>query len=298
MNHLPFTIAAYLLNAVSVTVDKFLLSKHIPDPLIYVFYFSCYSLLALFLLPFTHLPQPEVFILASASTLIWTTAAYFMFKGLQIGQVSRVIPVIGVLIPLILLVQASVSDTLTKNQTTAVFLLILGLVVLTIHEWRGNFTLKELVFELVSALLFAASYIILREAYLREHFLTVFTYSRPILIPVGAIILLIPKLRHIVLAKGSNRPKINPFSKVGALFAAGQLAGGGSELLITFSIALATPALVNSLQGVQYIFLFLFSLVLSKTYPAIFTERLNLKIILAKILGIILISIGLYLLAF
>ncbi len=298
MNHLPFTIAAYLLNAVAVTIDKFLLTKHNSNPLVYVFYFSCFSLLALFLLPFTHFPSFNILVLASTSTLIWTIGAYFMFKGLQIGQVSRVIPVIGVLIPLLLLIQASANNVLSRVEITAVFLLILGLLFITLHEWRGELTAKEILFEILSAIFFTLSYLILRQAYLQEQFLTVFTYSRFILIPVGTVILLTPSLRKIVFAKNSKNPNIHVFSKTGLLFLIGQLAGGGSELLITFSVALATPALVNSLQGVQYIFLFGFSLILARFYPTIFRERLNFKIMSTKIIGIILISLGLYFLAF
>src|SRR5260221_11764176 len=138
MSHIPFTITAYLLNSISVTVDKVLLTKHIPDPLVYIFYFSAFSLLAIFLLPFTHLPPLSVFGLASLSTLLWTTGAYFMFKALQQGQVSRVIPVIGTLIPLILLLYGVYRGNLDLNQIWAVLLLILGLVFLTVMDWKGK----------------------------------------------------------------------------------------------------------------------------------------------------------------
>ncbi|MBU1000369.1 hypothetical protein KKE78_03175, partial [Patescibacteria group bacterium] len=95
MSHIPFTLTAYLFNAFSVLANKFLLNKTIPDPLIYVFYISLASLLAVFCLPFTKIPSFEVFLIASLSTMLWTLGAYFMFKALKIGQVSRVIPIIG-----------------------------------------------------------------------------------------------------------------------------------------------------------------------------------------------------------
>lgn len=296
MNHLPFTLLAYLLNSISVTIDKFLLTKKIPDPIIYVFYFSCVSLLALVLIPFTKAPSLNIFILASISTLLWTTGAYLMFKALQIGQVSRVIPLIGTLVPIILLFQDISNQNITSNQVTAVVILILGMIVLTFPDWKGKITLQEIIFIILSSLFFAVSYVVLRTAYLRENFMTVFVYSRPILIPVGLTILAIPSLRRKVFQKDIARSHAK--TRTGILFVLGQVAGGIGELLLTFSISLATPSLVNSLQGSQYAFLFLLSLVLGKKFPDVFKDKLTTINLLGKITGIILIGGGLYILAF
>lgn len=298
MNHIPFTIFAYLLNATSVTVDKFMLTKHIPNPLIYVFYFSAFSAIALFGLPFTHIPALTVFLIASLSTVLWTIGAYFMFKGLQVGLVSRVIPIIGVLIPLFLLTESVARQTISQNEILAVLLLILGLVSLTITDWKGSITKKEIIFELLSAAFFAVSYIVLREAYLREQFFTVLVWSRMIILPVSIIILLIPSLKRQVFSSTNNQPKFSLLSKAGILFIMGQAAGGSSELLLTFSISLASPALVNSLAGSSYVFLLLFSLILGRKYPAIFAEKYTGIVIGTKVLGIMILATGLYLLAF
>lgn len=296
MNHLPFTLLAYLFNATAVTVDKFLLIKHIPNPLLYIFYFSVFSALALLALPFTHIPTLTVFVLASISTILWTFGAYFMFKALQIGQVSRVIPVIGTLIPLFLLSDAVITQTITANQIMAVLVLIAGLIALTVTSFGGSIKKEEIVLEVTSALLFAISYLVLRQAYLQENFLTVLVWSRFVILPVSLIILLIPSLKSQVFSSG-DKPKFSLLSKPGLLFIFGQACGGSSELLITFSISLATPALVNSLQGSQYVFLFLFSQLLNKKFPQVFQETLNLSGWISKILGVILIGAGLYLLA-
>lgn len=297
MSHFPFTLLAYFLNATAVTVDKFMLSKSIPNPLVYIFYFSAFSALALILLPFTHVPTPNVFILASLSSILWTTGAYFMFKALQIGQVSRVIPIIGTLIPVFLLSQSIVTGNITQKEILAVLILVAGLVCLTALDWKGSIKKSEVIYEIIGALLFAISYIILREAYLRAEFLTVLVWSRFIILPISIIILLVPTLKKMVFESKSGRPAFNIFSKSGLLFLTGQAAGGISELLLTFSISLANPALVNSLQGSQYVFLFLFTLILGKRYPGIFTEKITSIKLIPKILGILLIGLGLFLLA-
>ncbi len=135
MSHLPFTILAYFFNALAVLANKFLLNKTIPDPLIYVFYISLVSFLAVLGLPFTKIPTFEVFLIASLSTVLWTAGAYFMFKALKIGQVSRVIPTIGTAVPLILLGFASGTHAISETQAWAVWILIGGMVFLTLTDW-------------------------------------------------------------------------------------------------------------------------------------------------------------------
>lgn len=280
-----------------------MLQKAIPDPLVYIFYISLVSFLAVLAIPFTHIPTLTTFNLASLSTILWTIGAYFMYKALKLGNVSRVIPIIGTLIPIILLVFASGNQVISLSQTWAVWFLITGMIFLTLPDWKarlpdgqGNLSKKEIIFEVLSAVLFAFSYIILRQAYLTSDFFSVLVWSRLILLPLGIILLLIPTTRKkIITLKG---PKLNFLSPTGLLFLGGQTSGAASELLLLFSISLANPALVNSLQGTQYVFLLVFGVILSKKYPDIFGEKYSFKIMLSKIAGIILLGTGLYLLAF
>ncbi len=296
MAHLPFTLAAYFFNALSVLSSKFLLSKTIPDPLIYIFYISLVSLLAVLVLPFTRIPDLATFSLASGSTLLWTLGAYFMFKALKAGQVSRVIPVIGTIIPLILLLVASQTNAVSPTQIWAVLILVLGMIFLTFFDLRGHFHWQEIAFEVLSAIFFALSYLILRSAFVKFDFFSVLIWSRLILIPFVAFMLIFPLLRKKIIT--SHRLKTNFASKAGLVFIGGQLSGALGELLLVFSISLSVPALVNSLQGTQYVFLLIFALFLSKKYPKIFGEKYTPVIIVSKTAGIGLLGIGLYLLAF
>ena len=286
MSHLPFTLLAYFFNSLSVLSNKFLLSKTIPDPLIYIFYISLFSLAAVFALPFTIIPSASVLYLSSLSTIFWTLGAYFMFWALKSGQISRVIPIIGTLIPLILLIFASKTNAISPAQIWAVLILVLGMIFLNLKSLLSlSISKKEILFEILSAGFFAFSYILLREAYQKSDFFSVLIWSRLILIPLTIFILILPALRRKIIT--SHGPKLNFFSKTGLIFLGGQFSGVISELLILFSISLANPALVNSLQGTQYIFL----LVLAR-------EKHTNKELLPKLAGIIAIGAGLYLLAF
>jgi len=297
MSYLPFALLAYFFNGVAVLIDKFLLTAKIKDPLIYIFYISLFSFVILLLLPLTHVPSLSVFLVASVSTVIWTSGLYFMYKALRVSLVSRVIPIIGVLIPIFLTIEAIFTKSINNSEFLAILILILGLVFLTIFEWRGYLKKDELLFEFTAAFLFAISYIVLRQAFLMDNFLTVLVWSRLVLMPLAFVLLLIPKARKIILAKDEG-PNFSLKSKMGVLFMFGQAAGGSSELLITFSVSLATPALVNSLQGSQYLFLFIAGLFLGRRFPNIFEERHTHLKTAFKIVGILCIAVGLYILAF
>ncbi len=293
MSYLPFALLAYLLNSIAVLIDKFQLSKTIRNPFVYVFYISALSLLALVVLPLAQMPSWQALGLASLSTILWTTGAYCMFCALRVGVASRVVPVIGTLIPVFLTIQAFFTGSISYNETWAVCLLILAIVLLTASSWRGSIKKEEVLFELGSGLLFAASYLSLREAYLISNFLSVFAYSRLILIPFVAAVMLLPNLRRLVLLRGGHKLG---FSKT-ALFLFGQACGGASGLLLTFAISMATPALVNSLQGTQYLFLLFFSLILGRRFPQIFPENRTFWGALSKLLAIFFICLGLFTLA-
>lgn len=298
MNYLLFSIFAYLLNSISVTIDKYLLVKQAPNPFFYIFYISLFSLLVLVGIPFVPLPGIKVFLYASSSTLLWTAGAYFMFRALKIGNPARVIPVIGTLIPVILAGIGYISGTLTLNQLWAIAILVVGLLFLVLPYLKGRLHSNEILSIVVSALFFANSYVLLSWAYQIGQFASVFVYSRIILIPFLLLFYFTPLLKRKFLDQGGHtQSQVKFFSKGGIFFLIGQFTGGASQLLLTFSISLADPALVNALQGVQYIFLFIFGLFLAKKLPNLFGEKLSFWLWFAKIIGIILISLGLFVLS-
>ena len=295
MNYLPFAVLAYLLNSIAVTVDKFLLTRVIPDPLIYIFYFSLVNLLAVLFIPFVALPGYFVLVFASISACLWTLAAYFMLKALKAGQVQRVIPVIGTLTSLVLLGLGAQDKSINTYQAFAIILLITGLIFLTITSWKGKLGKTEVALEAGSGLLFALSYYFLRLAFEKGDFLTVLVWSRPVLFPLVLMFLMIPNLRRKIAPY--FHPKIGLVNPSSLLFIFGQTAAAISELLLNFAISLTSPAIVNSLQGIKYIFLLIFALLLGSKFPTIFKINFSKKFLLSQTAGVSFITSGLYLLA-
>jgi len=75
--------------------------------------------------------------------------------------------------------------------------------------------------------------------------------------------------------------------------------GAGASILQNWAIFLAPlvyVAIINALQGINYAFLLVFIIFLSLKFPQILKEEISKKILLQKIIAILLISAGLFLL--
>jgi len=75
--------------------------------------------------------------------------------------------------------------------------------------------------------------------------------------------------------------------------------GAGANILQNWAIALAPlafVAVISALQGVQYVFLLIFAVLLSLKSPQILKEEISRKILFQKVIAILLIAGGLTLL--
>ncbi|MCD4762330.1 hypothetical protein K8R32_05230, partial [bacterium] len=63
-----------------------------------------------------------------------------------------------------------------------------------------------------------------------------------------------------------------------------------------WAISLGNVALINSIQGTQYIFLLLIVVLLARRFPKILEEELGGGVLMQKIIGTTLVVLGLYML--
>ena len=96
-------ILAYSLNATVTVIDKFLLKKSIPSPVTYGFFVGILSIfvLPLFLLEFDW-PGWGSVLFDLGTGMVFLLAILFLFTALKKGEASRVLPVIGGVIPLVI----------------------------------------------------------------------------------------------------------------------------------------------------------------------------------------------------
>ena len=103
-------------------------------------------------------------------------------------------------------------------------------------------------------------------------------------------------LRRIIFANTKTSNK-----KTGVNFLFSQSAGAIAGFLQNYAISLAPVeylAIMNSLRGIQYVFLFMITLFFSLLLPHVFKEKISQKIVIKKSISILLIVVGLAILVF
>lgn len=299
MSFLLIAILAYALNAGSIIIDKILLQKSILNPIAYVFFISALGLLSVFLIPFGFaLPGTQTILLCIFSGITFAVALFAMFTSLKNNEASVVGSIVGALNPLFIMVIGFLFFTqlLSTTHILAVLILVFGALVIGIDFSNHKLSLdKNLLWMVVAGFFFALSYVLLREAFLQTNFITGLVISRLGGGLFALSFLAFPNLRQAIFAK---KPQSTTQTKTTAmLLFFGQLMGASQGLLLTYAVSLASPAIVNALFGVQYVVILIFALIVYKKHAGWLGEHLSSAVIFQKIAGVIILSVGLYIIA-
>ena len=296
-------VIAYLLNASATAIDKFLLSKKISNPAVYAFFISALNVLGVVLIPFGfHLVGFWQILVALITGAVFTFAYLYMFKALGENEASRITPFMGGLQPIFVFVLAWIflGESLGIWAIVAFFILVIGTIILS---RQGSQTAKQqklsrdsYIYATIATILFAIAYTASKYVYIHDGFITGFVWTR-IGTFLGAIILLLnPKnLKDILSGLKSSNDK----NKTGILFVIGQAAGAISFVLVSYAVSISNSvAVVNASRGLEYVFLLLILVVMSRKYPKVLSEKMTRKIIIQKIIATAFIIAGLIILAF
>lgn len=316
MSWIYIVIIGYSMNAVALTIDKFLLTKSIPRPASYTLNVGVLTgLVGLALAPFglAKLSLLNV-IISLIAGMSFAFALFTMYTALKRDEASRIVPFIGSMNPVFIFILASIflNEQLSQKELMAFFLIIFGGIIISwriksngeimrkniadkfdhiLHNKRKSLTIKIFSIATLSALLFAISYTLTKYMYEQTEFLNGFIWTR-FGVFVGAIFIIL-----LVNRKKEKKSKEQKLSKkAGAIFLMGQIFGGLSFFLVNYAFSLNSVTLVQAMQGFQYVVLFLLIIILSKKFPKILEEKLTPIIITQKIIAIIFIVTGLFIL--
>ncbi len=287
-------IIAYILLAINGVADKFLLTKAVGDPGVYAFYVGTSSLSVLFLVPFgIHALSPQNYLIAGLAGMSFTFALYFFYSSIQRASISRILPIEGGLVPFFTLILAYVTgiDSLSHLQLLAFALLVIGAVLIDFKKTKTGWHPLAWRDMVLAAFLFAVSFILTKYIYNETNFISGLIWTRLGLVLGAFLLLLSTRTRHGILAAPAQTSKRNKF-----LFYSSHASGALGSLLQNYAIALGSVVIVNALQGVQFIFVLLLSVVFSQFYPKILKEDITKSILVQKIAAIILVTAGLVLL--
>lgn len=317
---LTIAISSYFINAGVYVADKFLLSKKIHSSITYAFFVGIWSIFNFVILIFDPwMPNLQEFALDILAGVVFLLTLVFWYKALHQSEATRVVPIVGALTPIFsfLFSYIFIGEALGERQLLAFVVLINGGILISVKRTRF-YALKEvwerfrrifgdvlgpiharyrptqrlIINSVVSAAFFASYYVLIKYIYITQPFIGGFVWSRLGTFLGVLFILFVPDWRKLILSsqKNARKPKNLGFFLFVRLLAA------VAFIMLNWAISLGNVALINSLQGVQYAFLILLVLFLSKKYPSILQEEMGGGVMLQKIIGISLICTGLYML--
>lgn len=313
---LPIAIIAYLINAGVYTADKFLLSKKVHSSIAYAFYVGIWSIGNLTLLWFApFVPSWPWLLIDLLAGLLFLWALVAWYKALHQSEATKVVPIVGALIPIFSLILAFLflDEKLNFQQFLAFIILVCGGLLISMKKKKES-RLKKLYVHLgillglkgaefhpvrrllinsiVSALIFSCYYVLIKYIYAEQPFLGSYIWTRMGSFLGALLLIAIPRNWPIIFAKETRKSTIKNFP----FFISVRLTAVAAFILLNYAISLGEVALVNALQGVQYVFLILIIAFLSRAYPKILKEEVGREVLVQKLIGVFLVGVGLYLL--
>jgi drug/metabolite transporter (DMT)-like permease len=302
MAWLLFAIISYFINAVTAIIDKFLLNKSVPSPVAYTFYVGLLSVFAGILIPFGVVwPGMSLAVQNVIPGIIFFWAVFLFITAVKKYEVSRVVTMIGGFTPVFSLVLSFFifHDQLRGFHFMAFILLVAGSVLISFKRSGIDSARKKSAFlgmgvSIAAAFMFALYYVSAKIIFSGgQPFISAFFWSRMGSFLAALAILAVPSWRVLILGARKTAGV-----KGGALFVTNKVLAASGFILLNYSIKLGNVALVNAIQGVQYVFLFALVIYFAKKYPKVLEEKITGKIIAQKILAVILIGCGLALIYF
>jgi len=312
-------ILAYLMNAGVYIADKFLLSTKIHSSITYAFYVGIWSVFNIVLLVFAPwVPDLRELLLDLLAGVLFLGTLVFWYKALHQSEATRVVPIVGALVPIFSFIFSYIflGEGLSERQLLAFMILIYGGILVSVKRTRFYFigevaerargifgdvlggihaqyrpAQRLIMNSIISALFFAAYYVLIKFIYSTQPFIGSFVWSRLGTFVGVLFMFLVPAWRYNIRKHKPGKAPKNLF-----FFMSIRLIAALAFIMINWSVSMGSVALINSLQGAQYVFLFLLVLFLSKKYPEILREEIGGGVLLQKVIGVMLVSTGLYML--
>lgn len=295
---LILAIIGHLTNALVFITDKAFVQKIYPSPRALAFISGAAGIFTFMAFPWFLRPAPyDVVGAAIAAGAISIPGLFYFFSALQKDEVSRVVPAIGSITPLFTfgLSYVLLVERLPDRFLAAFGLLAFGGLLMAFRSFRDVFSQHSyslFSLEILTAFLFALSFVLQKYAFEGTDDFSAFLWSR-----VGAVGAALPFLASREVRERLRFSELRGSGiKTGALYIVSRIFAGISPLIILLAISFGSASLVNALQGIQYVFLFLLAILFSSRWPDIFKEELNKSALAQKSLATLLIVAGLALL--
>lgn len=318
---LSITLISYFINAGVYVADKHFLSNKIHSSISYAFYVGIWSIGNIVLLYFDwYIPSPKwlAWDFFAGALFLWALIAWY--KALHQSEATRVVPIVGAFVPVFSLglSYAILGELPNERHLVALLTLIAGGVLISLKENKHETWLMRcwkyfrvatsfitgtrravdhplwrlITNSLVAAFAFAAYYVTAKYLFIHQPFIGAYTWTRIGGFLAALALLISPYNRSLIFDRRRKKEAVRNLP----LFLFVRFMAVIAFILLNYAISLGDVAIVNALQGAQYVFLLIIALILADTYPKILREELGGAVLLQKLIGVVLIGIGLWLL--
>lgn len=293
-----FAFIAPLFWAVTAVLDKFLLDKHIKDPYVANIYFNLITFilgLGLVLILFVNLMFPLLYImLAFITGIIMFLGILMYFKSIQVEDVSTVIPLIFIYpIFAILFAFVFLGEVVGLLQYMGALFLISSSVLVSMRRDFGKIMVSPaLKFLVIMNMLLGATVVIEKFALGGMSFWALFFWGNAGVL-AGALI-------NLAVSRKSRKGMLRMFKlrkRITGLIWLVSFLNIIALLTFYFALSLGPATLVSSINAVQPFYVLLIVLLLSAFMPRILKEVHTKKTLFLKILAIIAVFFGTYMIA-
>ncbi len=305
MNWLLVAIIGHIANGIAFAIDKSLLRSAFSRSATYAGIVGGLSCLVLLAAPWvTMWPTGSALVNGLVSGATFVFALWAFFGALSRGEASRIVPIVGSLIPLLTLAQAYVflHERLGTGVFVGIGLLVLATILLTVGGSSGRPPMSAVYLGMISALLFAVSSVTAKAVYDATGFLGGFVTTRAAAAVAALLILIVfdrvagaevwGMLRPAKKGKAGGK---HPSTSAALVALVGQSLGAIGFVLVQWATSQGSPSVVNALQAVQYAFLVLLALALRKRAKTLLGEELTRDTLAIKAVALTITAIGMYL---
>ncbi|MFC1687388.1 EamA family transporter [Patescibacteria group bacterium] len=287
-------LAAGFLWSVTNIIDKAVVNRFIKSPALLTLIFSVVLLIAglVMLPPSSEWMTGTDFWWMVVSGFLYMIATLWYFFALQKEEASRVVPLFALTIVFLTLQSAIfLGEVFTLTTYIGIGLVIVAsFILMSRRNILDAFQSKVFAYMIASTFAYALSYVINKDLLATYTDKQVFSFHNILIGFVGMIFLLF-FIRKMRLQYSEIKKRYISVSVMGEIISA-----LGAFLFIAAS-AVWFVTLVETVVSVQYVFLFIFTIIISRFAPNLFKEEINRNIIIQKSIAIVLMIIGIYLIS-
>ncbi len=295
MSWLAFALLANVLYSVTGIFDQLLRRNHIKHNVsLTILWLAAFFFIWLVAIPFIDITIPGLpqlaAILAAGIIIVLTSLPYF--HALSMEEVSRVIPLWQFSSVFILLFSAAfLGETLMAQNYYGFVAMLFGGMLLAVDKSVKGFRLnKTLMLMLATSVVWAVGLVFTKFFYQTESFWNGFFWAAVGQFIGAAILLALPG------NLGRFRQEAGKLRKVGkSLLLATTLSTALADVFFLYAIKVGPVSLVSVVGGTQIMFLFLMTVFLSRFFPNILKENIGRKALITKLVAIVFMMFGLYL---